>query len=328
MTKRAVEKLTVSSLGFRASNLETLQDKDISPLANGALPPDGASTGTWPVKVVDSNGTAVPGVTVNFTVSFVRPNQDWRTRQGIVNLYSANNGNGAKAGQKVDNGQIRPLCTLNRSSVVTDASGIAEVEIRASHIGTDFAQTARAQEKVVASIPGGSIELLIDIGYTGLVAVPTVANGLVISGARGTYVHSQIGDFLQKLGNAVVNANWPHPIVITAASLRFGGLYPPHFTHKLGVTLDIRPMSTDGQQTWAKQDGTKAANYDFSRTRAVIKVLKDSEAPIVIFNGKDAGGEVLAGHDDHIHVSWVTSEVPQLLIARNSETIFLVSDGS
>jgi hypothetical protein len=80
---------------------------------------------------------------------------------------------------------------------------------------------------------------------------------------------------------------------------------PPHFTHKHGGTLDIRPMSTDGNATWAKQEGTQAANYDPDRTKALILALRGSGATVVSFNGKDAGGTPLAGHDNHIHVSWI-----------------------
>lgn len=314
MKDTSVQVQVVSSLGFRSSTLENLQIEDpVANLATGALPPDGASTGLWPVKVVDQNNNPVSGVPVSFTVTYISPGQDWRTRQGIVNLYNSTNGNGVRAGQKVDNGEIRPLCTVNRSPINTDANGVAQVEIRASHIASDFAQTARGREKVTATIPGGSTtELLIDVGWTGLIPIVITAGGLIVDGATGRHVHPEIGEFLKNLGAAVVDAHWPHPIVVTAASLQFGGLYPPHFSHKLGVTLDLRPMSTDGAGTWAKQDGTHAANYDFQRTKAVIKVLRDSGAPIVNFNGKDAGGTPLAGHDNHIHVSWVSSEVPQI----------------
>jgi hypothetical protein len=82
-------------------------------------------------------------------------------------------------------------------------------------------------------------------------------------------------------------------------------------------------MSTDGNPTWAKKDGSQAANYDSQRTKGLIAVLKNGGATTIYFNGKDAGATPLEGHDDHIHVSWITETRFGINLADSKATIQL-----
>lgn len=270
-------------------------------------PPDGKAAGRLSVTVTDQNGRPVPGVRVRFQVKAGRPTGNWRTKNGMMSLYRSGGGSASKAGSLIDQGVIRLLGTLSNSSAVSNSQGIASVEYRTSHIGSDFSQSAMAREIVTATLPNGRTRSIsIDIGWRGLQVISPVSGGLRVVGAKGKHVVPDLRSFLSSLGNRIKQAKWPHPLTVTAASLKFGGQYPPHFTHKHGATLDLRPMSTDGNPTWAKQDGSSKSNYDFERTKAIINVLKQSGGKVK-FNGKDAGGTVLAGHDNHIHVSWLSS---------------------
>lgn len=283
-------------------------DDDAFKSSNG-YPPDGQATGTLSVTVTDQNGRPVRGHRVRFSLTHVRPSGNWRSASGLKRIYNSRRGNGAKAENLVNRGVIRVIGTLSSSSAITNSNGVAQVTYRTSHIGTDFNQSSRAREKVTSTLQNGSSRSInLDIGWTGLKKIQTVSGGLRIIGATGQHVHPDLRSFLINLGNSVKNANWPHEITVTAASLRYGGQYPPHFTHKHGLTLDLRPMSTDGERTWAKSDGSSKSNFDFQRTKALISVLKQSGGT-VYFNGKNTGGTFKAGHDDHVHVSWLSSFV-------------------
>ena len=86
-------------------------------------------------------------------------------------------------------------------------------------------------------------------------------------------------------------------------------------------------MSKDGESTWAKQDGSSASNYDLERTKMLISALKGSGGT-VYFNGKDAGGQPMSGHDNHIHVTWLPSNASLAsrlvkVIARAKEAVIV-----
>jgi hypothetical protein len=286
-------------------------------VAGLAFPPDGKATGTISATVTDQNGNPVSGQRVSFNLSHVRPSGNWRSASGLKALYNQNNGNGTKAASLVNQGIIRVVGSLNTSSAITGNNGVASVIYQTSHIASDFRQSSRAQEKVVTTLSNGSKRSLnLNIGWTGLQQIQSVSGGLRVVGAIGTRVHPDLRKFLKNLGDAVKGANWPYPVTVTAACLRWGGQYPPHFTHKHGLTLDLRPMSTDGNSTWSKQNGTSASNYDLPRTKLLIKTLKNSGA-IVFFNGKGAGGQTKAGHDNHLHATWLSSKVTMVTAPGN-----------
>lgn len=266
--------------------------------ANPRLYPNGEGTVTWPVQVTDQNGRPVPGVTVTFSVSAVRPTGDnWRSADGVVARFGT--GSRARVRREIDAGTIRLLGTMRQANVVTNASGIAEGIYQVSHIGGN--QSDLAREQVIASISSGQLSLNIDIGYDWLTEIPTVNAGLRIQGATGTHTHRDLADRMRALGEAVRDAGWPHPVTITAGTLRWGGLYPPHFSHRWGAEFDMRPMTTNGQPgTW------RDANYDRERTQRLVNALNEAlGASVIYFNDPMIDGATqLPGHDDHLHVSF------------------------
>ncbi len=298
----------ISSIIHPADDEIELTGEEVG-IARTGYSPDGSTTGSIPVLVTDQYGTPMPGQQVRFNLSYVRPGGNWRSASGMKSLYNQNNGNGLKAERLVNQGVIRVLGTLSASSATTGSDGVATVTYRTSHIASDFSQNNRAREKIVATLSNGKQRTLnLNIGWRGLQQIDNDPGGLRIIGARGTRVHPKLRKFLKTLGDAVKGANWPHPVTVTAASLRWGGQYPPHFTHKKGLTLDLRPMSTDGESTWAKKDGSSASNYDLKRTARLIRVLKDSGGT-VYFNGQGAGGRPKSGHHNHIHVTWISPNI-------------------
>ena len=95
-------------------------------------------------------------------------------------------------------------------------------------------------------------------------------------------------------------------MTITAGNLRWGGLYPPHFTHRIGNEIDFRPMSFDGKPTWCNANGNYP-NYDREKTLALIKIFKDAGADEIYFNDPKSfefGAKPLSGHHNHVHISW------------------------
>ena len=224
-------------------------------------PPDGTTEGDISVLVTDGNGNPLPGEKVRFDLTYLQPKDPWRTPVGLKRLYNRHNGNGAKAEREARNGTIRLIGTLSASSATSGRDGVATVVYRTSHIASDLSQKARGKERVTARLASGStFKLDLSIGWTRLRAIQPVPQGLRVVGATGTCVDPKLQAWLKKLGARIQQLGWPHPVTVTAASLRWGGQYPPHFTHKHGWTLDLRPMSSDGRPTWAKRDGTAKAN--------------------------------------------------------------------
>ncbi|MCB1985593.1 MAG: Ig-like domain-containing protein [Burkholderiales bacterium] len=270
------------------------------------LYPNGTGTVMIPVTVTDQNNRPVPGVNVTFHVEAMNPTgTGWRTEDGMVARFGTKSRN--KIRQRIQNGRIRLLGTLSRTTAITDSVGSAETLYTVSHIGGN--QPQMATEHVITAIGTDSITTTtINIGYDWMAPIPSVENGLRIIGAIGTHVHKDLVPRLQMLGETIARARWTYPVTITAGNLRWGGLYPPHFTHQQGTELDVRPMTTDGKRgTWQQK------NYDRPRTQELVDLLTNIGAGKIYFNDPQIiGASRLAGHDNHLHVSF-TAPVTNML---------------
>ena len=228
---------------------------------------------------------------------------------------------------RVGSGQIKLLGTVSPRKVWTDSKGMAIVRYTVSNVGGN--QRNIASERVSASYEAGVYRHEIDVGYD-FVPVPRIPKGLQIaSHTAGRHCHKDLARFLKLLGQLVANAKWKRLVTITAASLRWGGLYPPHLSHQHGGTLDLRPMSTNGKETWCNQSGQHAENYDRHHTRILVRALKHSGAAKLFFNDPKlaADGAVpLDGHHDHIHVSWLKSAA-LLVSVTNTELRSIIAAG-
>ncbi len=267
------------------------------------LYPNGSGWAEVGVTIKRGNRPA-PGISVDFSVAAIRPTNGWRDVNEVAKRMR---GNAKKFRNRVSTGRIRLLGTMAPATAVTDSNGVASSRYTVSNIGGN--QNKMALERIVMSSRAGVSRHDIIIGYD-FVDVPTVKGGLRIVGATGRHCQTGLSEFLTNLGKAVAKAGWPQPVTITAASLRWGGLYPPHLSHQHGGTFDLRPMSKDGKPTWCKTDGKHKKNYDRKKTKLLIRALNESGATKLYFNDPKTatdGASPLGGHDNHIHVSWIPS---------------------
>ncbi len=252
--------------------------------------------------VVKRGEHPVPGISVDFSVSAIRPTNGWRDVNEVAKRMR---GNAKKFRNRVSTGRIKLLGIMSPTTAITDENGVVTSKYVVSNVGGNG--NTMALERITLSSQAGVSRHDILIGYD-LVDVPTVNGGLRIVGATGRHCQRSLSEFLDKLGQAVANAKWPQPVTVTAASLRWGGLYPPHLSHQHGGTLDLRPMSIDGKPTWCKTSGKHKSNYDRKRTKILIQALIKGGATRLYFNDPQMarhGASSLQGHDHHIHVSWI-----------------------
>ena len=111
-----------------------------------------------------------------------------------------------------------------------------------------------------------------------------------------------------------IAAEWQrrHPngprIGITDISLRGGGPMSPHKSHQRGTDVDIRPVRNDG-----KDEPVNFTMPVYSRqlTQELVDLIKNNpvvQVSRVFFNDPQVKGvSPLAGHHDHMHVSFTTT---------------------
>ena len=77
-------------------------------------------------------------------------------------------------------------------------------------------------------------------------------------------------------------------------------IFNGHADHQEGECIDIRPLRkgefVDGGIRWLDR------GYDRNKTKELITMMKQMGANVVLFNDVSAGGQRLAGHNNHIHV--------------------------
>ncbi|MFN8575489.1 MAG: hypothetical protein U0354_01405 [Candidatus Sericytochromatia bacterium] len=289
-----------------ASKNKFIKSQSLKPLNNGKLQPDGESTFEWTIKVIDKEGKPLKNTEISFSVEPINPLNGWRNIEEVAKRYgsSAN-----KLRDKVNNGSIRLIGTVIPQKVQTNSEGIAKTIYKTSHIGGN--EENKGSEKIIAKYNNEILENKVEIGYDDLVPIPTIDGVLKIGDATGKHLQKDVVDLLLNIADKIKAEKWTQPLTITAGTLKWGGLYPPHFTHRRGGTFDFRPMSTDGLATWCNTDGTFAPNYDRDKTLQLIKIFKNSGATEIIFNdpeGFKLGAKALAGHHNHLHISWLESE--------------------
>lgn len=289
--------LSISESSFRVQNyIATFENKEIF------LNPDGKSKSEWLVRITDESGRAISGVPITFYVMPANPSPIWRDVDELSMKYGSTN---QKLKDQVRNGTIKLVGTVSPQNVITDSFGEARTVYTSSNIGSNTEDTGK--EILVASYGDFTIDKVINLGYKELVPIPKIEGSLVISEATGVYVHRTVADILVSLAQRVKSLNWKYPLTITAGNLRWGGLYPPHFSHRSGFEVDIRPMSKDGKPTWCDTNGKFYPNYDRDMMIELVKLLKETNPKEMYFNDPkiyEYGTKPLSGHHHHIHVSW------------------------
>lgn len=264
-------------------------------------PPDGRSLVGWRVRLEDGSGRPRAGVPVRFTVTPVRPLDEWRSPDDLAPRFRAAE---SEARAALASGAIRLVGDFADATVRTDGSGVAVGVYRVSDVAGP--QEEIAVERLEAIADGRRAAVHVEIGWPDLANIEPVDGGLRLVTLR-RHAHRDVVAWLASLGRTVATLGWPQPVSITSASFRWGGLYPPHLSHRRGGHLDIRLMSHDGEPTWCRPDGTCAPNYDRARTIALVGMLASSRPTELYFNdphAQQAGAEPRPGHDNHLHVSW------------------------
>ena len=277
--------------------------------SNDPLLPIAANSAELIIGLVREDGTPASGVIVTASVRpLTLSSASWRTRGGLTARWPHRAAE--KLRNRIDQGFVRLQGVLESLTATTDGNGNATFTIKAWHICGN--EAVPATDRVTFSWNGGSSSFDIACGVAGLQLLPSDRSAGVVtkSGIRGKYAGKPIVNNLLQVGEAWKKARKPKGIVdyitITDGSLRWGGLIPPHLTHRFGGTVDIRPISTDGNPTSIGQK-----NYSRIYTEGLTDLLHQSGATEVRFGEQLRGVTRVSGdHKDHIHVSWLIQPSP------------------
>jgi hypothetical protein len=193
------------------------------------------------------------------------------------------------------------------ASAVTDASGNAKFQLDSFHICGN--EGSPASDEVISTSEAGTTRDVIKSAVSNMVPLAdNPAGGLTSEGLVGRHFQNALIPVLQSLGSAWQRVGnkppgMPNFLVVTGASMRWGGLNPPHMTHRFGGTADIRPIGT---ATGPVSVG--GANYHREATGILVDMMKRTGATEIRFADNLPGVTNVDGsHRDHIHVSWLTS---------------------
>ncbi|MEI6064630.1 MAG: penicillin-insensitive murein endopeptidase [Pseudanabaena sp. ELA748] len=103
-------------------------------------------------------------------------------------------------------------------------------------------------------------------------------------------------------------------------SLEQGGEMPPHTSHQDGVDVDFAPIASTNAEiglTWT------APEYSRDRTQELVNLLKanpHAQVKLILFNDPDVQDvEPWAGHDNHLHVRFIASDVSVIASDQSSD---------
>lgn len=265
--------------------------------------PKNGNSVTFQVILKYSNGSPAPGKTVQCR-SEVRTlaGAEWRT----VNQLAPRFGRGeARIRERVASETIRLSARVVPAVATTDANGVASFRVDAFHVcGND---ASPASDHIIATSEAGESRAIVACAVEGMAAlVDDEAGGMTTSGLVGRHlipeiisVLKAIGQAWQKVGNKP--PGMPNYITITGASLRWGGLNPPHMTHRFGGTADVRPIGTKVGQV-----SVGDAHYHREATAIIVDYLRQTGATEIRFADNLPGVTAVdSDHKNHIHASWL-----------------------
>lgn len=290
-----------ASLDYSGENLDDMQ---IIQGNTATLFPSNGNSVTITVTLKYSNGQPAPGIPVScWAEPKTLVSSDWRDVNRLAPKFVAS---AATIRERVSQGIIRLSTKVTPSQTNTNSSGQASFKLDSFHICGNENQPA--SDNIIVESRAGRNTYTIISAVEGLAPlVDNESRGLTTSGLVGRHLHPQIISVLNSIGNAWQSVSskpsgMPNYIVITGASLRWGGLNPPHMTHRFGGTADIRPIGT---RTGSIAVGD--ANYHKQGTSIIIDFLKQTGATEIRFADNLPGVTNVDGkHKDHIHASWLT----------------------
>lgn len=299
--------------------IDDLETGYARPTGMDMLPPLTDAYADLVLTITDQEGRPVSGFPVSATAGpHHLVDASWRDKETLLSRFPSKARERLRA--KIDEGRVRLIGRVRPGSATTGPNGKAEFRYQAIHVCGD--KTQPAADKVILRAPGAEPEehsVILKIGMPGLAALTEdPANGVSLKpGIVGRHVHPRLADVITQIGRAWKNLprppgypNYPNSITITDASLKWGGLNPPHLTHRFGGTMDLRPISTDGKPT-----NVDAPNYHRRGSEALVQILSKSGTTQIRFADNIPGvTHVDASHSDHLHVSWLSDPVEPWLI--------------
>lgn len=250
-----------------------------------------------------NDGRPAPGISVScWSVPKTLTSNDWRD----VNRLSPRFGTGASTiRNRVSQGVVRLISRITPSRTHTNTNGQASFKIDSFHICGNASQPA--SDTIIVESRAGRSTYIVKSAVKGLVPLTDdESGGLTTSGLVGRHLHPQVISVLKNIGGAwksVANkpSGMPNYITITGASMKWGGLNPPHMTHRFGGTADIRPIGTKSGPV-----SVGDSHYHKKGTSIIIDFLKQTGATEIRFADNLPGvTKVDSSHKNHIHASWL-----------------------
>ncbi|MEQ8397574.1 hypothetical protein [Thalassobaculum sp.] len=222
---------------------------------------------------------------------------------------------------RVAQAMVRLGARVTPTVATTDRSGVATFTVEAFHVcGND---AAAAADHIIANSEAGESRALIKCGVAGLAALSdSPGSGLTTSGLVGRHMHPDVIRVLQAIGAAWQQvggkpAGMPNHITVTGATMRWGGLNPPHLTHRFGGTADLRPIGTRDAPV-----SVSDPHYHRRGTEILVDFLRQTGATAIYFAENLPGvTKVDAGHRDHIHASWLRNPLEPWLTRLSAESL-------
>ncbi len=295
------EKITTEINAFYDSTGDGIEE--VIPLAGDTLFPSNGNNVTITITLKYSDGSPAPGISVScWSEPKTLTGSDWRQ----VNQLASRFGRGAGTiRQRVSQGIVRLSTKVTPAKTNTNSNGQASFRLDSFHIcGND---SNPASDLIIVESRAGRETYTIKSAVEGLSALQdNESAGLTTSGLVGRHLHTQVISILKNIGGAWQNvggkpAEMPNFIVVTGASMKWGGLNPPHMTHRFGGTSDIRPIGTKGGSV-----SVGDSHYHREATGIIIDFMKQTGATEIRFADNLPGVTTVdSKHKNHIHVSWL-----------------------
>ena len=287
------------------------------------FPANGNSV-TFTVTLKYQNGNPAPGKPVTSTSRPVQlTGADWRDVNALAPQFGSEGERTIRS--RVASGVVRLRARVDPVVAVTDANGRATFRVDSFHVCGNEDQPAA--DEIAFSSEAGVSRARVKSAVEGLTAlVDSPGSGLTTAGLRGRHMHPQIINVLKAIGAAWQNVGgkpdgMPNHITVTGATMRWGGLNPPHMTHRFGGTCDIRPIGT--------RDGSVSvgdAHYHREATGIIVDLLRRTGATEIRFADNLPGvTKVDASHKNHIHASWLKNASEPWLTGLSTEVFAAVS---
>ncbi|MDO8961489.1 MAG: hypothetical protein Q7V02_05275 [Methylophilus sp.] len=251
------------------------------------------------VAFASTDGKPLANARVNLsTKPHTLTGPEWRNTNNLVSRWPKDSAK--KLEKRIKDGIVRLQSKLNVYSGVTDVNGKFYFKCSSWHVCGN--EEKPASDLITVDIRGVSANHVVSCGIK-LVEIPNDKNnGFILKeGILGKYCQDFLLKTLLKIGEQWKAADQKQkPFVVTESSLRWGGLIPIHLTHRFGLSLDLRPISTNNNST-----SVGSPNYSRSGTRKLLELLHISGATEIIFNDPIYDWVKLdSKHNDHIHVTW------------------------